>query len=86
MKKIIAIAAIVVASTASAGWFNNGNNGYNNYNGSNNWGPFDGGSNWGPMNGGSNWGPNHPNPKPTIKTKKMHPIQTLPSAKHRHFL
>jgi hypothetical protein len=28
----------------------------------------------------------HPNPKPTIKTKKMHPIQTLPSAKHRHFL
>jgi hypothetical protein len=27
----------------------------------------------------------HPN-QPTIKTKKMHPIQTLPSAKHRHFL
>jgi hypothetical protein len=55
MKKIIAIATLVAATSASAGFFNNGN-GYNSSN-NNNWGPFDGGSNFGPMNSGSNWGP-----------------------------
>lgn len=44
MKKIIAITALVVATSASAFW--NNNNGSNG-NGYNNWGPFDSGSNWG---------------------------------------
>jgi len=49
MKKIIAIATLVAATSASAGFFNNDNG--------SNWGPFDGGSNAGPFNGASNWGP-----------------------------
>jgi hypothetical protein len=50
MKKIIAIATLVAATSASAGFFNNNDNGSN-------WGPFDSGSNMGPFNGASNWGP-----------------------------
>ena len=57
MKKIIAIATLVAATSASAGFFNNGSNDFGPFNGSNNWGPFDSGSNFGPMNGGSNMGP-----------------------------
>jgi hypothetical protein len=50
MKKIIAIATLVAATSASAGFFNNNDNGSN-------WGPIDSGTNWGPFNGASNWGP-----------------------------
>ena len=51
MKKIIAIATLVAATSASAGFFNN------NDNTGSNWGPLDTGSNFGPFNGASNWGP-----------------------------
>jgi len=50
MKKIIAIATLVAATSASAGFFNNNDNGSN-------WGPLDSGSNFGPFNGASDWGP-----------------------------
>jgi hypothetical protein len=39
MKKIIAIATLVAATSASAGFFNNSN-------GSNDFGPFNGSNNW----------------------------------------
>ena len=63
MKKIIAITALVAATSASAffnsnnGPYGNSNDGYGYGNGVSNWGPFDGGSNFGPFDGGQNWGP-----------------------------
>ena len=42
--KIVAIATVMAAASASAFFGNNGyNNGYGNSNGMSNWGPFDGG-------------------------------------------
>ena len=57
MKKIIAIATLVAATSASAGFFNNGSNDFGPFNGSNMMGPFDSGSNMGPFTGGNNMGP-----------------------------
>ena len=41
--KTIAIASVVVATSATAGW------GGNNWGGNNNYGPMDGMTNWGPF-------------------------------------
>ena len=58
LTKVVAVATVMAATSASAFFGNNGyNHGYTNGNGMSNWGPFDGGSNMCPVSGGNNWGP-----------------------------